>query len=899
MIITIRNKMYPKKSLKKCAVLCGCSSFLLVCGIVIMCFKTLIYKSILNKILVLQAGTQTFDLWKQNPIPLSLKLHLFNWTNAADIYNSSIKPHFQEIGPYVFDETKEKVNITWNEHNNTVSFYHLKKWWFNQEKSNGTLNDAITSVNPVALTSSVVGKNWSFIFKQAINVLFGSMATAAYSTHSAGEVLFDGYTDPLVTIANKLPSFGASSMPEYDKFGWFYTRNNSETYEGQFNMDTGISGQLGELHSWKFMEKTPFFPGQCGEIGGSAGEFFPANLKKDTVIKFFSPDLCRYAQLEFEQEVVVSGILGYKYVARDRFLDNGTKVPENKCFCNGECMPYGALDISACRYGSPAFVSLPHFYKADPYYTSLVDGLEPNESRHDFFMIFEPKTGMALQVSARLQVNLLLQPLSSIRIFEKAPKVYIPVLWFEQSVLVPDNIIFYLTVLTNFEAICLAIEAFKAWRKNDPPLSLDLYLFNWTNAEQIYNKSVKPNFEEVGPYRVKEVKEKTNLSWNNDNNTISYRIRKLYYFNPENSPRQMDDDNITTINAVPLTIAYQGKDYKYFAKRFLSMSMSSLSSLYVRKSAREILFDGYADGILSILSNFPALNVQERFGLFYKRNYTIVDEVFTMYIKNDRNFGRQLTWNNKNYTDFFHGHCNQIKGSATEFYPLNIQKTNKLVFYSSELCKYAELEYVREETIKGVTGYRFTANNIFDNGTLRPENRCFCNKECIPSGVLDVSKCRQNSPTFLSFPHFYMADPYYTSSITGMKPDARKHEFYIVIEPKSGIIMDIGANMQLNMLLQPIRSYTMYQDVPKIYVPMFYFSQHVALKDDLAASLRLIQNIPELLNYLSLIFVSLGLIVIVWSAWTIFLVCFQSQSEMKIVNKKFEEVPLKEKYLSK
>lgn len=63
----------------------------------------------------------------------------------------------------------------------------------------------------------------------------------------------------------------------------------------------------------------------------------------------------------------------------------------------------------------------------------------------------------------------------------------------------------------------------------------------------IYNIIIKYN----SIFRVKEVKEKTNETWN-ENNTITYMVRKLYYFYPENSPRQLDEDNITTINAVPL-----------------------------------------------------------------------------------------------------------------------------------------------------------------------------------------------------------------------------------------------------------------------------------------------------------------------------------------------------------
>lgn len=438
-------------------------------------------------------------------------------------------------------------------------------------------------------------------------------------------------------------------------------------------------------------------------------------------------------------------------------------------------------------------------------------------------------------------------------------------------------------------------DAYKAWRTNDPPLDLDLYLFNWTNPDLARNLSVKPHFEEIGPYRVKEVKEKMNLTWN-DNGTISYRIRKFYYYDPKNSIRKLDEDNITTVNPVPLTAAYQARNYNYFTKRVLSLPMSSITNFYVTKTAREILFDGYSDGLLNILSNFPTLNVQDRFGFFYGRNGTISkDGVFEMNTKNDKNFGRQLTWNYRNSTSFYTGQCNEIRGSAGEFYPLNVKKT-KLVLFSSELCKYAELEFVKEEVIKGVLGYKFTADNIFDNGTTRPENKCFCREDCIPSGVLDVSTCRQNSPTFLSFPHFYAADPYYRDRIDGMKPNGSKHEFFVVIEPKSGIIMDIGAYMQLNMLLQPIKGFGLYERVQKIYVPMFYFAQHVGLTDELAANLRIIQSFPEFLQYASLIFGGLGAILIVWGTCSILNVCSPSEDKMKkLQNTLKEEIPLNEK----
>ncbi|XP_060529969.1 uncharacterized protein LOC132704160 [Cylas formicarius] len=1046
-------RIYLRMSVARCAYMCAFSALFLILGIVLICIRTILYNAILDKMLVLQPDSSVHDLWKITPFPLSFKIYMFNWTNPEDVYNATTKPKLQQLGPYSFNETKEKVNVTWNS-NNTVSFMHLKRWYFDPKKSNGSLYDAVVSLNPVAVTAAYTAKDWSYLFKKGIGIFLGSVSAKVHSVHSVGQVLYDGYEDPIMKMAQSLPM--ASIQLPIDKFGWFYGRNGSADYEGVFNMDTGVSGQLGELYSWRYMTKTPYYPNRCGHVEGSAGEFFPTELRKDSVIKFFSADMCRFVELEYEKEITINGIVGYKYAAGDRFLDNGTKVPENKCFCMGNCMPYGVLNVSSCRYGSPAFVSLPHFHKADPYYTSLLDGVESDRERHDMYMIFEPKTALPLQVAARLQLNLLLQPIPEIRNFDQIPReIYFPVLWFEQVVTIPDDMTLYVNVLVNFETIllgtgifliwlviminacccykvctskiftrkvnivpkeeiplnrkhkyrhclfvkpltvvhfrllfklrwlfkccyssrfalhhhatlihkarerknyvtrssvggimfrflkmkrrrqqcgqlCLLLagillitlgllifiylesiyefilndalkftptsEPFRQWRINDPPLDMDVYLFNWTNAKDVKKSDVKPRFEEVGPYRFKEVKEKVNISWH-DNNTVSYKVRKFYYFDQANSPRNLSD-MITIINPVPLTVAYQARKYNFFTKKLLSLSLSSMSTLSVTKTANEILFEGFEDPILNVLSRFPLLNVQDRFGIFYGQNGTTGREgVFSMYTANDENFGKLLTWNYRNTTNFYEGHCNEIKGSAMEFYPLN-RKRDRLVLFSSELCKYAELDYAGDVIIKGVRGYKFTGDNIFDNGTLRQENSCFCIDECIPSGVLDVSRCRQDSPSFLSFPHFYAADPYYRDQIQGMKPDGSKHEFFIIIEPKSGIIMDIGAQMQLNMLLQPIFGITLYSNVQKTFVPIFYFSQHIELKDELAANLRLIQNLPEYENYTSLVFLSLGTILILWGICSICCCSIAKDKTNRRCEPKVilaEEVPLSEK----
>jgi scavenger receptor class B, member 1 len=80
-----------------------------------------------------------------------MDIYFFNWTNPHDITNKSTKPIFVEIGPYRFQEYPQKVNVTWHDHNDTVSYRKQSRYFFMPEQSNGSLDDIITSVNVIAL----------------------------------------------------------------------------------------------------------------------------------------------------------------------------------------------------------------------------------------------------------------------------------------------------------------------------------------------------------------------------------------------------------------------------------------------------------------------------------------------------------------------------------------------------------------------------------------------------------------------------------------------------------------------------------------------------------------------------------------------------------------------------
>ena len=63
-------------------------------------------------------------------------------------------------------------------------------------------------------------------------------------------------------------------------------------------MWTGASDiqQIGKISEWNYMDhiNESIYPGTCGELRGTAGEFFPPGQGKD-YLEFFSGDLCRQA----------------------------------------------------------------------------------------------------------------------------------------------------------------------------------------------------------------------------------------------------------------------------------------------------------------------------------------------------------------------------------------------------------------------------------------------------------------------------------------------------------------------------------------------------------------------------------------------------------------------------
>ncbi|XP_046382371.1 protein peste-like isoform X2 [Ischnura elegans] len=325
-----------------------------------------LFRYILHSQLQLSESSKSFEIWRDTPVPMSLTVYFFNWTNPNKLRTNE-KPAFSEMGPYTFREFHEKVNLSFHE-NDTVTFQQVRTWKFDPSCSNGSLDDLVTTIN----------------------------------------------VPPL--------------------------RNGSSVYDGIFNMDTGHDdiNKLGRLREWNYSNRTDFYEDQCGDIVGSAGELWPPGRTKDS-ISMFSSDLCRSIELPFASELELMGVPAYRFEGGPNLVDNGSLDAHNGCYCGGQCLPVGVVNASSCRYGSPAFVSFPHFLHADPYYASLIQGMSPDPKRHSFYITVEPKTGIPMDVAARLQINILMQPIKHVSMYEGVPMAFFPMIWFEQTATMTDE----------------------------------------------------------------------------------------------------------------------------------------------------------------------------------------------------------------------------------------------------------------------------------------------------------------------------------------------------------------------------------------------------------------------------------------------------------------------------
>ncbi|XP_048521544.1 protein croquemort-like, partial [Dendroctonus ponderosae] len=151
-----REKLCAKLSsafLRKWWFVVAVSVGIILFGIIVVIFFMSWVNLVVDHEVTLRAGSQTTEWWAKPPVVPTIKVYIYNVTNADEFLNNGTKPILDELGPYVYVETWEKKNVTFHD-NDTVTFYQEKIYHFDESQSVGSEDDVVVVPNIPMLSAT-------------------------------------------------------------------------------------------------------------------------------------------------------------------------------------------------------------------------------------------------------------------------------------------------------------------------------------------------------------------------------------------------------------------------------------------------------------------------------------------------------------------------------------------------------------------------------------------------------------------------------------------------------------------------------------------------------------------------------------------------------------------------
>ncbi|XP_022654689.1 lysosome membrane protein 2-like isoform X2 [Varroa destructor] len=464
-----------------------------------------LFQTLLSHRLPLKPGSESYNGWKKVPFPIYQRFYYFNVTNPDEFLNFGEKPVLEEVGPYTWRSEWVKEAVEWHA-NGTLQYRERKRFWFDREQSAGDQEDVIFTINTPLVAASQKIRNASPLIKLAFLIFLNAANETLFIRRSIRQLTYEGYPDVLAHISHVIDP----NVPVKD--GRFaYMSGKNDTDEGLFNVYTGSVDlrYFNRIDKWNGRTELPWWESgtPCAKLLGTNGELVHPIVSSDEHIYFFNPVFCKPWRLTRAPDVDSLGITLTRFVAGPEVLFNSSREPANRCFeTPGKSLPSGGMDLSRCQFGLPLVLSYPHFYAADSKYLEKVEGLSPNQERHQFQIDIEPRLGITLGLSARAQINVKLERVDFLKYFRSVPELVFPVFWqdvvIEQTPAFADHIrvlldrpLFYAQFAFRFMTMCGSLVALGAYiyvvilAKKES--KTDSVLF-WTTK-----KSMKMNTEKV------------------------------------------------------------------------------------------------------------------------------------------------------------------------------------------------------------------------------------------------------------------------------------------------------------------------------------------------------------------------------------------------------------------
>lgn len=431
-----------------------------------------ILRSQVKKQVALKDGSEMRDLWSNLPFPMDFKIYLFNVTNPNEI-TAGEKPILKEVGPFFYDEFKQKVNLVDREEDDSVEYNLKNTWYFNPSRSNGLTGEeeivmphiVILSIVKITLVEQpgAIG-----IINKAVDSIFKKPSTV-FLKAKAKDLLFNGFlidctvkdfagTAVCNALKEKTTEF-KSDGEGHLTFSLFGPKNGTVVPE-RIRVLRGLKNykDVGRVTEVDGKPALTIWAGpECNEFNGTDSTIFPPLMTEADDIVSYSPDICRSLSAYYTHKTKVKGVNTLHYTAD--FGDMST-IPTEKCFCPApdNCLSKNLFDLTKCL-SAPMVASLPHFLGSDEKYLQAVEGLSPNEEEHAIGMDFEPLTASPISAHKRLQFNMFLHPVPKFKLMKNFPELLFPLFWIEEGILLDDSLVNKLKLV--FKAI--SVVGFLKW----------------------------------------------------------------------------------------------------------------------------------------------------------------------------------------------------------------------------------------------------------------------------------------------------------------------------------------------------------------------------------------------------------------------------------------------------
>ncbi|XP_037942188.1 sensory neuron membrane protein 1-like [Teleopsis dalmanni] len=421
------------------------AALLLQLGILVGFFG---FPQLMNKMIKsqinLKPGSDTRKLWEQFPIAINFSIYVFNLTNPEETQNGG-KPILQEIGPFVFEEWKDKYNIEDIEEEDAVTFNMRNTFIFRPDL--GLSGEEIVTIpHPLIQVMAIAIKRDKEalleVVVDGINVLF--KPTNPFVTAPFMDIFYRGididcssdhYAAKLICLKFYTGDIKGGFQVNATHFKFSLMSGGNHSDAGQFKVSRGIkvSRNVGQVLQFDYEDELSVWDGdECNRFRGTDSTIFAPLMSPKDGLWSFSGDLCRSLGPKFQRKVKYDGIPAYRYTMD--FGDVKNEL-ENHCFCNkypDDCPAKGTMDLWRCNE-TPMIASLPHFLYADSKLLAGVDGLEPQEQKHSIFVDFEIISGTPLSVAKRIQFNLDVIPIEQLKVMQKLRPLVMPLFWVEES----------------------------------------------------------------------------------------------------------------------------------------------------------------------------------------------------------------------------------------------------------------------------------------------------------------------------------------------------------------------------------------------------------------------------------------------------------------------------------